>query len=80
MAESDRDYYRRRMSEEAGRAEAAACDRIRGVHLDLLELYSERLAALDSGPPVASSERLGAGWTAKVVSFAGARSARASRR
>lgn len=48
MTESNRDYYRRRFAEETERAANGACEDIRGVHRELAELYSERLAALES--------------------------------
>ena len=49
MTESDRDYYGRRIAEEAELADTGACEDIRGVHRELAELYSQRLAALESG-------------------------------
>ena len=61
MSESDFDYYRRRIAEESAAARKAACPQIQGVHLELAELYSQRLAVLRLALPHGDAATLGQG-------------------
>ena len=45
--EADLAYYRRRSAEEAAAAAATADTRVRRVHLDLAQRYSDRIATIE---------------------------------
>lgn len=57
MAESDQEYFRRRIAEETSAAGLSSCDRIKGVHEEMAGRYSERLESILNAPatPVRSN-------------------------
>ena len=56
MTLGDRQYFERRLAEESAAAGSTACPHARDVHLQLAELYSDRLRLIEALAAQTASE------------------------